>query len=61
MLRNKAALLAERPGMDRSCPELAAELHNFPVGDYLIFYRPTEDGIEVIRVLYAARDIATLL
>jgi toxin ParE1/3/4 len=26
--------------------------------NYLIFYRPMEAGIEVVRVLHAARDIA---
>jgi toxin ParE1/3/4 len=28
--------------------------------NYLIFYRPVEHGIEVLRVLHAARDIAGL-
>jgi len=28
---------------------------------YLIFYRPTRDGIEVFRVLHAARDIEAIL
>jgi len=28
--------------------------------NYLIFYRPTEDGIEIIRVLHAKRDIDAL-
>jgi toxin ParE1/3/4 len=28
---------------------------------YLIFYRPIPDGIEVIRVLHAARDIDAIL
>ena len=28
---------------------------------YLIFYRPTDDGIEVLRVLHGARDIEALL
>ncbi len=28
---------------------------------HLIFYRPTENGIEIIRVLYATRDIESLL
>jgi plasmid stabilization system protein ParE len=27
------------------------------VGNYVIFYRVREDGIEVVRVLHAARDI----
>ena len=28
--------------------------------NYLIFYRPAENGIEIIRVLHAKRDIAAL-
>jgi toxin ParE1/3/4 len=28
---------------------------------YLIFYRPVEDGIEVVRVLHGARDVLTAL
>jgi toxin ParE1/3/4 len=28
---------------------------------YLLFYRPLDDGIELIRVLHGARDIARLL
>jgi len=28
--------------------------------NYLVFYRPIESGIEVLRVLHAARDIAAL-
>lgn len=28
---------------------------------YLIFYRPTPDGIEVVRVLHGARDIRGIL
>lgn len=29
--------------------------------NWLVFYRPTDDGIEVIRVLHGARDLASLL
>ena len=28
---------------------------------HLIFYRPIKDGIEVIRVLHASRDLAAVL
>jgi len=31
-----------------------------PVGNYVIFYRPIEDGIVVIRVLHGARDLPEL-
>jgi toxin ParE1/3/4 len=29
--------------------------------NFVIYYRPIEDGIEVVRVLHAARDIAAIL
>ena len=35
----------------------------FPVSrfrNYLVFYRPVADGIEVIRVVHGARDIDTI-
>lgn len=34
-------------------------IHKFE--NYLIFYRPLPDGIEVVRVLHGARDIDSLL
>ena len=39
-------------------------LRMFPIRDfpkYFIFYRPTEEGIEVVRVLHASRDLQALL
>ena len=50
--------LATMPGIGREEPKLAANLRSFPVGNYLIFYRPIEDGIAVVRVLHGARDIS---
>lgn len=38
-------------------------VRQFPVKghkDYLIFYLPTDDGIEVLRVLHARRDIEAI-
>jgi len=32
-------------------------LRSFPFKDYLIFYFPLTNGIEVVRVLYGRRDI----
>ncbi len=59
-LAKKFELLARHPEMGRLRPELAPELRSFPVGNYVIFYRATRGGIEVIRVLSAARDIPSL-
>jgi toxin ParE1/3/4 len=54
------ALLSQQPQIGRSRFDLWPELRGFPVGNYLIFYRPATDGIEVIRVLHGARDIPEL-
>ena len=50
-------LLACTPLMGRSEAEFFTGLRSFPVGNYLIFYFPVEDGIELVRVLHGARNI----
>jgi toxin ParE1/3/4 len=45
------------PGCGREEPKLGADLRSFPVGSYLIFYRPAANGIALVRVLHGARDI----
>jgi plasmid stabilization system protein ParE len=35
-------------------------LRSLPVGSYIVFYRPMEDGIIVIRVLHGARYLPEL-
>jgi toxin ParE1/3/4 len=56
----KFHVLAGRPNMGRLRDELADGLHSFPVGRYVIFYRPIPEGIEVVRVLHGARDLDTI-
>jgi toxin ParE1/3/4 len=57
-LNRKIVLLAETPMMGRARDELALALRSFPVGRYIIFYRPIQDGVEVVRVLHGAQDIS---
>jgi toxin ParE1/3/4 len=45
------------PGCGREEPKFARDLRSFPVGNYLIFYRPIQNGIALVRVLHGARDI----
>lgn len=52
--------LAEQPLMGRARPELAPELRSFPVGRYVLFYRPVPNGVELVRALHSARDVPTL-
>lgn len=48
--------IASAPEIGQSRADLAPGLRFFPVGTYLIFYRKSDDGIQVIRVLHSARD-----
>ncbi len=57
----KLRCLADFPGIGRARPELGRGLRSFPVGNYILFYRPTNDGIELIRVLHGARKVRPLL
>lgn len=56
-LEETCELLATHPLMGRPRPELAEELRSFPVGNFLIFYLPAPDGIDVARVIYGGRDL----
>lgn len=50
-------ILAQNPMAGESRPDLGQSTRAFPIGNYVIFYRPIDDGIEVSRVLHSARDI----
>ena len=56
-LNTKLKNLAESPYLGRKREELMLGLRSFPVGNYVIFYLPKREGIEVVRVLHGARDI----
>ena len=52
--------LASMPYMGRAREELSAGLRSFPVQKYVIFFRPLEGGVEIVRVLSGARDFPPL-
>lgn len=59
-LEKKCYELAENPDMGFLRDELAPDLRCWPVRKYLIFYRPIDDGIEIVRVVHGARDLDRL-
>ena len=59
-INSKCARLAKFPGMGRRRDELAVNVRSFPVNDYLIFYRPIEEGIEILRVISGYQDLEGL-
>jgi toxin ParE1/3/4 len=56
-IRETLSRLAAVPFMGQARFDLAPGLRMFPVGNYLIFFRPIEGGIDVIRVLHGKRHI----
>ncbi|MCE2745963.1 MAG: type II toxin-antitoxin system RelE/ParE family toxin [Burkholderiales bacterium] len=56
-LDEKLRLWATQPMMGRSREELASGLRSFAFGRYVVFFLPISDGLDVVRVLHASRDI----
>jgi toxin ParE1/3/4 len=56
----RCLLLAEFPGLGPSREELMPQLRSFPVEGYLIFYKPTPYGVEVVRVIHGSRDLEAI-
>lgn len=56
-LLSKFRLLESNPALGRERHELIVNLRSFPYKKYLIFYLPINDGVEILRVLHAARNI----
>jgi len=55
-------LLASHPEMGQLRPEFATgKYRSSVVGNYVIYYVPSEDGIIVARVLHGSRDHQALL
>lgn len=59
-LLEKFWLLADHPLLGERREELRPGLRSFPCGNYVIFYRPRTDGIEVLAVVHGARDIGAV-
>lgn len=59
-LRRQCDELASASDRGRLRPDLTAGIRSYGVGNYLIFYFPTDTGIEVARVLHGARDLPRL-
>lgn len=49
--------LADNPLMARARPELGEDLRSFPVGAYVVFFRPLPGGVHVVRILSGYMDI----
>ena len=59
-IRKKCKRVANFPNMGKSYSKLAANLRGFVVEDYMVFYYPREDGIDIVRVISGYRDFEAL-
>lgn len=59
-IKQQCKLLADFPNMGQSCDNFEGGLRSFPVEDYLIFYRPIEGGVEIVRIVSGYRDLETV-
>jgi toxin ParE1/3/4 len=59
-IQETSVALAEFPQIGMKRDELKVDLRSHPIGHYLIFYFPLEDGVDIIRVLHGSRDIESL-
>jgi toxin ParE1/3/4 len=59
-IRQKCKLVANFPNMGKTYPKLAPTLRGFAVDDYIVFYYPISDGINIARVVSGYRDLEDL-
>ncbi len=59
-IQDSCLTLADFPKMGVSRNEIKNSLRSQPIGNYLIFYFPIEDGIDIIRIIHGSRDIERL-
>ncbi|MBK1646153.1 hypothetical protein CKO25_16170 [Thiocapsa imhoffii] len=60
-IEERCLALADFPNTGAPRDELRPGLRSHPEGNYLIFYFPLDDGIELVRVLCGSRDLERLL
>ncbi|MBD2288431.1 type II toxin-antitoxin system RelE/ParE family toxin [Microcystis wesenbergii FACHB-1317] len=53
----KCRYLSQFPLMGRSYREIRPYLRGLPMKNYIIFYRLTEQGLEIMRVVKGERDL----
>jgi toxin ParE1/3/4 len=53
-------LLASNPLIGEARDDLFPNVRMFPVGNYVILYRPMKGGIEVVQIVHSAQDIDAL-
>ena len=56
-IHDVAKTYAAQPLLGEFRPDLHPRVRCFPVGRYVVFYFPMDDGMEIMQVIHGARDI----
>jgi toxin ParE1/3/4 len=59
LIRRRCEVLLRFPRGGEACPQFGIEVRWYPAGNYVIFYRPDDEGIQVLRVIDGRRDLNT--
>jgi toxin ParE1/3/4 len=59
-IRGLCDKLATSPGMGKPRLDLGTDIRMFGVGNYMIYYRPSNNGVEILRVAHGSRDALRL-
>ena len=51
-------MIAAKPTIGRSCPEIREGYFKYPSGSHLLFYRLIDGGVDVVRILHERMDLA---
>jgi toxin ParE1/3/4 len=55
-IQHSCGLIADDPRLGRSCDDIRAGYRKIRSGSHFLFYRPTKDGVEIVRILHSSLD-----
>jgi toxin ParE1/3/4 len=55
-LRRHIETIAAHPASGMPCPQVRAGYHKYRAGSHFLFYRITDDGVDVVRILHERMD-----
>lgn len=61
LLTKRFRLLGDNPYAGRRRDELRRGCRSFSVGEYLIFYRIADPGVQILHLVHGRRDLEALL
>ena len=57
-IAERCQLYAVENELGEACPDLGAQVRRFSFGAYVVYYRPSSQGIELLRILHGRRDVS---